>query len=101
MILVAPHPAPLQLEDLFDQPLQRLHRIAPLLVLSTFRPRAKGAGQENPSLPEANFERLLDREQGAVLRFRRAIRPLYSYFDDSLFNQEWPLRTTTRLATEA
>jgi hypothetical protein len=32
------------------------------------------------------LERLRDREQFAVLRFRGVIHPLYSYFDDSLFN---------------
>ena len=34
-----------------------------------------------------------------VLRSRGAIRPLSRYFDDSLFSQEWPLRTMTRLPT--
>ena len=32
IILLAPHPTPLQLEDVFDQALHRLDRIAPLLV---------------------------------------------------------------------
>jgi hypothetical protein len=40
------------------------------------------------AIPKANLKRLLDREQITVRRSHGTIHPLYSYFDDSLFNQK-------------